>query len=184
MRLFAALPVEGEAKTELEHKLAAYRQRDWPVKWVRDEGLHVTIQFFGEVGADRTEDLGSALREASAGTADLAFRPTEMGAFPSFSGARVIWAGYEAETALELMVHRVAQATAALGFPVEGRPFRPHVTIGRLREGAQLPRDAAEILEQESLSAGFTADRLVLFESRSRPGGAHYIPVDSFPLTR
>ena len=184
MRLFVALPVEGEARNELQLKLAGYRQRDWPVKWVRDEGLHVTVKFLGEVEPDRVIDLRSALREASAGTPSLTFRPTELGAFPNFARARVLWAGYETETALELMVHRIEQATEALGFPVEGRPFRPHVTLGRIREGGRLPREGAELLENEPLTAGFTTDRLVLFESRSDRGGAHYAPVDLFPLTR
>jgi 2'-5' RNA ligase len=183
MRIFAALPVEGEAKDELELKLAAYRQRDWPVKWVRNDALHVTIKFLGEVEPDRVANLRTALREASAGTPSLAFRPTELGAFPNFARARVLWAGYETETALELMVHRIERATELLGFPVEGRPFRPHVTLGRVREGSRLPREGAEVLEKETLTAGFITDRLVLFESRPQPGGANYTPLDLFPLT-
>jgi 2'-5' RNA ligase len=182
MRLFAALPVEGEARQELELKLAAYRQREWPVKWVPDTGLHVTIKFFGNVEPERVDAVRVALRQASAGTPVLPFHPTDIGAFPGFSRARIVWAGYETGTALELMVHRVEQATEALGFPVEGRPFRPHVTLGRVREGKWIPPEGVALLEQDSLRAGFTADRLVLFESRQDQGCASYAVVDWYSL--
>jgi 2'-5' RNA ligase len=182
MRLFAALPVVGEARLELERRLAGYRREEWPVKWVGDNGLHVTTKFLGEVGAGQVDAVRSVLREASTGTPPLPLLPTELGAFPNFIRARVLWAGYESEAALELMVHRIEQATGGLGFPLEGRPFRPHVTLGRLNEGATLPAEGAERLQHDKLSAGFIADRLVLYQSRSGTAGSTYSEVDSFPL--
>jgi 2'-5' RNA ligase len=183
MRLFAALPVTGEAKSELERKLAEYRREAWPVAWVREGGLHMTIKFLGEVDEPRVPEISAALRDASVGTSVLQFIPTELGGFPSIARARVLYAGYESSPALELMVHRVERLTAPLGFPSEGRPFRAHITLGRLRDGARLGADANRRLEQESLAGGFAADRLVLYQSRTGPGGAVYREVDSFSLS-
>jgi 2'-5' RNA ligase len=182
MRLFAALPLEGEAKAELERLLSRYRQMDWPVKWVRDDGLHVTIKFLGEVEADRVDAVREALRSAGAGTPCLPFTPTEIGAFPNMHRPRILWAGYESEPPLELMVHRVERGMEALGFPVDGRPFRPHVTLGRLREGRCLPPDGARTFEREQLHSAFVAGRLVLFESRPGPNGSVYQPVEILNL--
>jgi len=182
MRLFAALPVDGEARDELVRVLERLRRRDWPVKWVRDDGLHVTLKFLGEVDPERAPAVATAIRDAVRETPTLPFTPTELGAFPNPSQAKVLWAGYQTETALELMVHRIEQATGALGFPIEGRAFRPHVTLGRVRDGARLPREAAELLRRESLAAGFTSERVVLFQSHTGAGGARYVELDSFSL--
>lgn len=182
MRLFVALPVGGDARAELERKLAACKQKDWPVKWVGEGGLHVTLKFLGEVEAERLPAIGAALEVAGCGTPVLPFAPGELGAFPSLARARVLWAGYHSEPALELLVHRVEQATEPLGFPGEGRPFRAHVTLGRVREGARLPREGLEALEKEVLTAGFVADRLVLYQSRPGSAGSTYHELASFPL--
>jgi 2'-5' RNA ligase len=182
MRLFAALPVVGDAKAELERKLTAFRRADWPVKWVREGGLHVTLKFLGEVELERLAAVRAALSTAARGTPVLSFSANDLGAFPTLSRARILWAGYHSGPELELLVHRVEQATAPLGFPVEGRPFRAHVTLGRVREGARLPREGLGALERETLTAGFTADRLVLYQSRPGLGGATYAELDSFLL--
>jgi 2'-5' RNA ligase len=182
MRLFAALPVGGDARTELERKLAEYRTQDWPVKWVREGGLHVTLKFLGEVEAEQLPAIRAALADAVRGTPVLALAPTELGAFPSLARARVLWAGYHAEPALELLVHRVERGTEPLGFPGEGRPFQAHVTLGRIKDGTRLPREGLGALERESLTAGFTADRVVLYQSRQGPAGPSYDELDSFPL--
>jgi len=182
MRLFAAIPMNGAVQDALSALLMRYRKTDWPVKWVRSEGLHITVKFLGSVEAERTGAIADALADASAGTPALPFTLREVGAFPGFARARVLWAGLESETALELLVDRVERRCAALGFAVEGRPFRPHVTLGRLRDGARLPTAAIHELEREIPSGSCVADRLVLFESVPGSGGSTYTPRATFPL--
>ena len=182
MRLFAALPVTGEAERELRALLARCRGRDWPVKWVRDDGLHVTLRFLGEVASERVSMVREALGGAVAGTPALPFSPTELGAFPSLARARVLWAGYDSEAALELLAHRVERAVMELGFPAEPRAFRPHVTLGRVREGARLPREGLGALAAETLTAAFVVVRVVLYESRTGAGGSRYEELASFAL--
>lgn len=182
MRLFTALPVSGEATAELERLLDNLRRTEWPVRWVRGDALHVTVKFFGEVGADQVPAITEALTAATDRTPLLPFAPGELGGFPNLRRPRVLWAGYQSETALELLVHRVEQRAEALGFPVEGRPFRPHVTLGRVRDGVTWPAAASDRLEREALQASFVADRLILFESRQGPGGSIYSQLHSFSL--
>ena len=183
MRLFAAIPVTGTAEEALRDLVSRYRSQDWPVKWVRPDGLHLTVKFLGPVESAGVPAIEAALAGASAGTPRLPFSLRELGAFPGFGRARVIWAGLESDAALELMVDRVERACAALGFPVEGRPFRPHVTLGRVREGRRLPEAAIATLEGAALPpAEFLADRLVLLESRPGPGGSVYATLATFPL--
>lgn len=180
MRLFAAIPVEGEGRTELESVLAALGSTGWPVRWVLPTQLHLTVKFLGEVGAERVPAVGDALGRATGGMAPLHFGLAELGAFPSLPRARVLWAGLHAEGSLELMVDRVERGCHALGFSIEGKPFRPHVTLGRVRDEGRLPREAAAHLTALTPSGNFLANRLVLYHSHLGPGGPRYEALATF----
>lgn len=182
MRLFAGIPVAGAAEIELTGVLARLRDSGWPVKWVRSEGLHVTVKFLGETEDGRVPALGESLAQAAKGTGTLHFNSTGLGAFPSLGRPRILWAGFEAEAALELMVDRVERRCADLGFSPDGHPHRPHVTLGRVRDGGRLPADASAQLEREHLEGNFTADRLVLYRSHPGAGGSRFEALLTFSL--
>jgi 2'-5' RNA ligase len=182
MRLFAALPVTGDAQHELAELLGTLQAGGWPVRWVRADGLHLTVKFLGEVAASGLPALSAALRSTVTDSPAFGLTGTELGGFPGLSAPRVIWAGYEAATTLELLAHRVERHCAPLGFPGDGRPFRPHVTLGRVREGATLPDNAVRQLTGLALCAGWHADRLVLYDSATGAGGSRYTAIETFPL--
>ena len=183
MRLFVAIPVEGEVAEVLGGLLQRWQPIGWPVKWARPEGLHLTLKFLGSVESERYSGLLQGLAGAVRGTPALSFSLTELGAFPGLVRARILWAGLESEAALELMVHRIEQACAGLGFPLEGRPYRPHVTLGRVREGGRLPSRAIEQIEQEPVPrATFLANAVVLYQSLTGAGGSRYEVRATFPL--
>src|SRR5688572_18800646 len=134
MRLFVAIPVAGPAQDRIARLLADLRETGWPVRWVRDDGVHLTLKFFGEVAEEQLGALQVALRSAAAGTMPLPMRLTELGTFPGGRNARVVWIGLEGPSALELLQDRIERGAEAIGFPIEGRPFHPHITLGRVRE--------------------------------------------------
>jgi 2'-5' RNA ligase len=154
------------------------RDLDLPVKWVRPEGIHLTLKFLGDVLDAREPELRAALRSA-AGTGEprgITLQVEGFGAFPEARRARVVWAGVAPEPALELLQHRVEHVFAPLGFPTEARAFRPHVTLGRAARDAR-PRDLAA-LEPALGAATFTGAALVttvdLMQSTLESGGAVY----------
>lgn len=174
MRLFAAVPVSEPAREQILMLLGKLRGAGWPVRWVHDEGLHMTLKFFGEVATERLEVIAEALRFAAHGADPLALELGELGAFPSRNRPRVLWVGVQAPAGLELLQDRIERGCEAIGFPPEGAPFQPHITLGRLREGQRLPPggldDHADGFEQVS----FVAQQLVLYESLLTTGGLRY----------
>ncbi|HKP48617.1 MAG TPA: RNA 2',3'-cyclic phosphodiesterase, partial [Gemmatimonadales bacterium] len=96
MRLFAAVPIPDPARGQILDLLADLRGGDWPVRWVHDEGLHLTLKFFGEVASDRLDVIAEALRFAAAGAGPQALALGELGAFPSRSRPRILWVGVHA----------------------------------------------------------------------------------------
>jgi 2'-5' RNA ligase len=163
MRLFAAITLPDSIRSELAALLDRLAARGWPVRWSRPDGLHLTLKFFGDVAPERLGEIGAALETAAAGTLPIPLSLTEPGAFPNPRHPRV----------LELLVDRIERASAALGFAAEAKVFHPHITLGRVRDGAVLPPG---VLKQiPVIEEAFVADHLDLFESRPGAGGARYL---------
>ncbi len=174
MRLFAAIPMPAVARSALLEVLGALRRLEWPVRWVQDTNLHLTLKFYGEVDDAQVHTLETGLIDATHGTPPLAFHLSGLGAFPTLRSPRVIWVSIDAPPALELLQHRIEQAAAECGFALDGKPFRPHVTLGRVRKHGKLPATAPAQLEAMGMDLAFEARQLVLFESRlSRAGAEH-----------
>lgn len=183
MRLFAAIPIASPAREAIIELLSRARTFDLPVRWVPDEVLHLTLKFFGEVAPERLDVIEEALGFAVQGTAPLRLELTEVGAFPGPRRPRVLWVGLTAPAALEALHDRLEQKCEAIGFQPEGTPFRPHVTLGRVREGQRLAPNALSRLLGPMGPTSFVADEVALYESVLTREGPRYTPRLALPLT-
>lgn len=174
MRLFAAVPLAEPAQGEVARLLGVLRAQDWPVRWVSDELIHITLKFFGEVPEERLDVIAEALRLAAAGADAMMLRLSSLGAFPTARRPRVLWAGIEPEPAFAALRERIESASDAIGFAREGTPFEPHVTLGRVREGQRLPPHGLEAPAVAVSPRTFLADELALYESILTPTGPRY----------
>jgi 2'-5' RNA ligase len=136
MRLFIALNLPERERLAMHQAVAPVRAAVPGASWVRAENLHVTLKFLGEVEDGRAEALREALDGAARRSRPLALSLGGVGAFPNLRAPRIVWMGAAPDARLELLYDDVERACDALGFPVEGRAFRPHVTLGRVRERA------------------------------------------------
>jgi 2'-5' RNA ligase len=174
MRLFAAVPVPEPARQQILKLLGRLREAAWPVRWVHDEGLHMTLKFFGEVAPERLDVIAEALRFAAHGADALALELGELGAFPSRNRPRILWVGVQAPAGLEVLQDRIERGCEAIGFPPEGAPFQPHITLGRVREGQRLPTGGLEDHADGFERVSFTGQQLVLYESLLTTTGLRY----------
>lgn len=174
MRLFVAVPLPAQALEEAGELLREMRALDWPVRWVKDDGLHISLKFFGEVTTDRLDAIEELVEFATRGMKPMELVPQGGGAFPSRSHPKVLRLEVQSGPDLELLQDRMERGGEQIGFAPEGRPFRPHITLGRVREGQRLPAGAIGHLEGLRHGAVFLADRVTLFESRLTPDGPVY----------
>jgi len=174
MRLFAGVPIPDPARGRVLELLGDLRKEEWPVRWVHDEGLHMTLKFFGEVAPERLEVISEAIRFAADGAGALGLTLADVGAFPSRSRPRILWVGIDASPTLELLQDRIERGCEAIGFPPEGAPFQPHVTLGRVREGQRLPPRALDRYRESPGPVAFVAPELVLYESVLTTSGPRY----------
>jgi 2'-5' RNA ligase len=176
VRLFVALNFPAGLRERLWTAAEPLRALDLPVRWVPAADLHLTLKFLGETPESRLEELGRALEQAVAGVRALPVTVEGFGAFPNPRTPTVIWAGVVSEPALELLQHGVEQAFGPLGFPPEGRPFRPHLTLGRARRDvpAGAFREVAATLESLAWSETATVPSVELMRSTTGRGAAVY----------
>ena len=193
VRAFIALPLPPEWTAALAATVAQLRSTvpAGVVRWANPEGIHLTLQFLGNTHATLIPDIVAALtRHLTGPTAGPAAVPAPpvltlsgLGAFPSGDRPRVIWAGVSGDLhALAALRQSALHATAELGWPDDKRPFRPHLTIGRVRDHATpAQRRAVAHAIAARASAGnppparpWTADAVRLYRSVLAPAGAVY----------
>jgi len=122
--------VEG-AIGEMVHPL---REQRSGVHWVRPANLHLTLRFLGDaVDPNILEALDRNLSEIAAQTSPFMLHARGTGAFPNLARPRTIWIGLVSEQLIRL-ARRVEDAAVEVGFAPEGRPYTPHLTIGRVRD--------------------------------------------------
>jgi 2'-5' RNA ligase len=147
VRAFVAVELDGEVRAALRDLQDRLRQ-DPPARlgrWVAPDGIHLTLRFLGDVPAARLPELRQALQHAGQSVAPFELAVAGLGCFPDLSRPRVIWVGVEEPTgALVRLQLAVERELDRLGFRPEGRPFRPHLTLARIRDQAR-NRERAEL---------------------------------------
>ena len=184
MRLFLAVELSSDVVRALARATAPLRAEVPTLCWVPPERCHLMVKFLGDLPESRMERM-VAMSAAVAG----AHRPLTMqlggvGAFPNFQGARVVWTGVEHDARLELLHHDVEMASAEEGVELEGRAFRPHVTLARVREplGEREGLRLARVAQAIDFSATQEVVAISLLESRLAPAGATYRRVHAAKL--
>jgi len=106
-------------------------------RWTASARWHLTLLFLGAVPTPVVPALVEGLAPAVAGTPSMTLRLAGGGRFGSQRRPQVAWAGLEGDVGpLVELAGRLAAVARKLGLPVEDRPFRPHLTLGRWRPGA------------------------------------------------
>jgi len=180
-RLFVAAPLDEAARAAVEalvERVRAAEPEGRGVRWVRLDGLHLTLRFLGPTSEDRVPDLAAALADAARRAPPMIeLRIAGGGAFPSRARPRTLWLAITAgEAALAALAVAVDDALAAAGWPRETRPFRAHLTLARADGVRRGPTTAAALMDAAAnLAIDATVDRIVLFESITGGGPARYV---------
>ena len=177
-RLFVAIDLPDAHKT----RLAGLRDDALPGRWTPSQKFHLTLRFIGEVDEDRVATVEQALAGFQGEAFSLQGRG--LGVFPSPRQPRILFAALTPAPVLLELQAQVEQALHAIGLDEDPKPFRPHVTLARLRRvdahtvRAFLGKHQAFTLEP------FEVDRYYLYESVLRREGALHRRRAAFELLR
>lgn len=185
IRSFVAARLPEEVREDLARAQVWLRSRGVDARWVARSSMHLTLKFLGELEADVFDGVGETLCPSFEIRGPLRLEVRGLGGFPSGNRARVVWASLGGDTApLVRIAFEVESRVEALGIPREGRPFQPHLTLGRAKGPSGIPGLANALTEEpEYHGPPFEVGELVLYESRLRPQGPLYIPRLTIPLT-
>ena len=184
MRIFLAINPPEDVRRRVWEATAPLREASADVAWVPERKIHLTLKFLGETPDAGVADLSASMTAMARTHAAPMVHLSSVGAFPNFQRPRVIWIGIEPEPRLELLHHDVELACHALGHELEGRPYRPHLTLGRVRH--QLAVEDLSRLRAAAKRIRFTDE----FQARSvdvmrttpGEGGSTYTMITSAPM--
>lgn len=165
MRLFVAVDIPETVRVAIGSLIS--RLKCPGPKWVDPKNLHLTLKFVGE-----TSDLEGVTRLLS----DIDGTGFEIGLKGLGSFPRVLWVGVAAPPEMARLARRIDEALTPMGIPPEQRPFSPHLTLARVKEG-RIPK-----FDQQPDFGTFPVREFVLYQSRLSPAGPTYIPLHRFPL--
>lgn len=176
LRLFVAL----ELPEDHRRRLYALRDPSWKARWATPDQFHLTLRFLGPVEEDRLPELTRTLAEIEAPAFELA--PRGLMVLPSLTRPRVLAAAVGPVPELHALQAEIERRVVELGFTPENRPFRPHITLARLK---QVPTAAVRSFLQRHRDFALTpfpVRAFHLYESHLHPDGARYEMLHRFPL--
>jgi 2'-5' RNA ligase len=185
VRAFIAVPASDEVRHLVKDVVGSLRWAGADVKWVEPENVHFTVKFLGNISQEDAQKLGRALSESLRDTGGFDVTIVKAGTFPGGTKApRVVWLGLgEGFETLKDVALKVEDACAGLGFGRETRPFKAHLTIGRVRRGSSgLSELAGAVAQVEFKPLKLKVDRVNLTRSRLSPRGPTYTVIESIAL--
>jgi RNA 2',3'-cyclic 3'-phosphodiesterase len=184
IRTFIALDLPLSVRDSIAELEKDFQKTGANVSWIKPASIHLTLKFLGNVHEEKIEEIQSAIQEVAESTSPFRLQPHGCGAFPTIKQMRVVWVGLQGDSEpLKMLQKRVEEALIPLGFEAEGRPFKPHLTIGRVkgRQGMRALQDL--LVSRQGFSAeAFDVIELLLYKSELRPEGARYTPLFRAPL--
>lgn len=178
IRAFIAIELPPDIQTGLNRVLKQLAPATKAVRWVPAANIHLTLKFLGDTPVDKVEQLKNAIKIEALQHEPFEIQAGTLGAFPSPRRPRVVWIGVQAPNELSELAEGIETATIPLGFPSEGRPFSPHLTLGRVSQHAaqdEINKLADLLLKTQVGSLGTAKVTGVhFFRSDLRPGGAVY----------
>ena len=183
-RAFIAIELPDEISAFIHKIQEELRSYGLKARWVRPENIHLTLKFLGDINNEYIKKAGDAIISAASENASMSLGAKGIGVFPGVKRPRVIWTGIVGQKKELADLQKTLDGNfETIGFPKEKRPFKGHLTIGRIKgkiDARRLVDAMKEFGRFESKT--FMADEVVLFKSELKPSGAVYTKLMSAAL--
>jgi 2'-5' RNA ligase len=179
VRLFIAAKIPDSIKERIREFQESTRVPEG-VRWIRQDNLHLTLKFLGETPEKLVEPITERVHSVLRGTGAFEVSFSTFGGFPNLRHPRILWIGVEQgkEELIDLM-DKLNRKLSHLGFEMESRKPKPHLTIGRIRKGCNIEIGARDFKE-----VSFPAETVCLIRSELTPQGPIYTDVGEFELQK
>ena len=179
LRAFIAVEMPHHVADAIRKSQQALKRYGIHLRWVRPENVHLTLRFLGDIAADTVPGIQNAMTQAVSGCLPFQLQVKGIGVFPGIKRPQVVWLGVGGQVdLLDGLYQELSMRLSGLGIPPETRPFRGHLTIGRVKgrlDSERLGMTLSELAEVETKL--FTVAGYCLFKSDLTPGGAMHTPL-------
>jgi 2'-5' RNA ligase len=180
VRTFVAVEIPENITSSIRELQQGLKDYGVDMRWVRPENIHVTLKFLGNVDANDIDKISGAIYITTDGVASISLKARGIGVFPGIKRPRILWVGFTGQLeSLMRLQQTLDENLKAMGFPKEKRPFKGHLTIGRINN--KIFVDALRAFSHFE-SETFIADKIILFKSELKPQGAVYTNLASASL--
>jgi 2'-5' RNA ligase len=154
------------------------------ISWTKPEGQHLTLKFFGDISTKDVKNICTAVQKRIVSELKLNLKVEMLGVFPDARRPKVLWCGVSGDVErLSVLQKKIDSDLAAVGFPPEDRPFRAHLTLGRIKASHDLTGISTALTRHGTFDAGeFICRELILFQSKLTQQGAVYTKLAEFAL--
>ena len=175
MRLFIATPLSDHVVGCLDRLISRFAAQGGKVKWVRPGNIHLTLRFLGDTPEDQLPELRNLIDRTAASISPVETEAIRLGGFPNLNRPRVIWVGLAPSAEpLAKLAAQIEQELRRVCFKAEEKPFRAHLTLGRVKDSRDLAALLNFLKTYKFDPFPVTLDRLVLFQSVLTPKGPVY----------
>ncbi len=175
MRLFIATPINLEVEKELARIISELKKVGGQVTWVAPANIHLTLKFLGETDERLIPQIKNIMNEVASKHSSISSGLSELGAFPDYRRPRIFWVGLErGADELSNISKEIDQSIHTLGFERENRPFKAHLTLGRVKFPQGLEKLCETVKEFQVEPKQLIFDRMVLFKSSLTQRGSIY----------
>jgi 2'-5' RNA ligase len=189
MRLFIAIELSNSIRQKLSKQIENLDSILVPssVRWVKASGIHLTLKFLGETQDDRIEAIKNLLARTVTDFSPFIFHVGEFGCFPNKRRPRVLWVGIQEKSGVLVQLHnRIESEFRQIGFKPENRPFRGHLTLGRIKKNISSDSRKQLASQLNRIHIGDLGSQevieITLMRSILRPTGAEYSHQGIFKL--
>ncbi len=183
IRCFLAVEMTEAVKRSLEELVSRLDLPQFHVRWVRPKNMHLTLRFLGDIPHPEVQAVSGAAREAASGIRAFALRLKGLGTFPSSGNPRIVWVGMEDDRAVMRLERQLTRTLGAIGIPPPDRPFRPHLTLGRVKSRRGIGELIKHLERNRTVDlGGMWAEQISFIRSELRPSGPLYTVLDRHPF--
>lgn len=185
IRSFVAISIPDPILEAIEQTVSRIRALGLNARFPKIRSIHLTLKFLGDLDPSMVGDVSRALDAVvqSHETFELTIQGT--GVFPNIRRPRIVWVGVDVTPALLRLQSSVEESMVRLGFESDRRPYRPHLTVARLKDARNL-LELRDFLEEEAVGltmGSLRVDEVLLMQSTLWPQGAEYQQLSSHSLS-
>ena len=184
IRTFIAIEIPDDIISKFRKLQEGINVYDFKIRWVRSENIHLTLKFLGDVEAVKIGEIAEAISKTVEGYTPVSLKAKGIGAFPGIKRPRVLWVGLTGQLeSLVKLQKTLDENLKVLGFPGEKRPFKGHLTMGRIKTKIDVKKFGDALMAFRGFeSETFTASQIILYKSELKPSGAVYTKLSSASL--